>query len=433
MPLSVLHYLKKAIVCVVCMMVFLSSAMPSVAMAEALLSQERDAAVVEGSDFALSGFHKAKRGSSSALTDGRDVGYRFITGDEKSVVALAAGDVLVVYVSEDVCRERGIDLTDANTQTTLLECLEVLDKEHSDGGEALQDLAPEVVWTTKRSYQHDGLEFNFAISSQGRSYSAVADLSDPEKSSAVVSFCDYASLVDASEVVPASDDFFTQMREFFEQVDWSPLWVSLRTALLATVFVAILGVLVAWKTMGVGDTAKSVIDALSTLSMVLPPTIIGLILLYIFGKNSPTGEWLISIGLNIPFTWPAAVIAATVVAFPFMYRVARGAFEGLPDLMLDCARTLGWSEWRIFRKLMMPLCAAQLASGVVLSFARALGEFGATMFFAGNYAGETETLPIAIYYDWMAGDTMTAWLWVLVVMGFSLIIMVAVNMLTQRK
>ena len=167
--------------------------------------------------------------------------------------------------------------------------------------------------------------------------------------------------------------------------------------------------------------------------MVLPPTVCGFLLLLIFGNSTALGRWFISHGVNIVFTWPAAVIACVVVSFPLMYRSARGAFEQLEAPMLDAARTLGWKEGRIFRKLMLPLAWPSIASGTVLAFARAIGEFGATLFFAGNYAGVTQTIPIAIYFDWMAGQTDVALFWVFVVILISFAVILFINVYSSRS
>ena len=161
--------------------------------------------------------------------------------------------------------------------------------------------------------------------------------------------------------------------------------------------------------------------------MVLPPTVCGFILLVIFGSSTPFGRWLMDHGIQLVFSWPAAVLAATVVGFPLMYRTVLGAFEALDTNMLDAARTLGWSEGRIFRKLMLPLAWPSIAAGIVLAFARAMGEFGATLFVAGNYAGVTQTMPIAIYFAWMGGNSPVAVFWVVVVIIISFVIILIIN------
>jgi molybdate transport system permease protein len=161
--------------------------------------------------------------------------------------------------------------------------------------------------------------------------------------------------------------------------------------------------------------------------MVLPPTVCGFILLVTFGNSTAFGRWLIDHGIMLVFSWPAAVVAATVVAFPLMYRTSRGAFEALDPTLLDAARTIGWLERRIFFKLMLPLAWPSIAAGTVLAFARAMGEFGATLFVAGNYAGVTQTMPIAIYFQWMGGHSDVATFWVFVVVLISFVVILLIN------
>jgi molybdate transport system permease protein len=144
------------------------------------------------------------------------------------------------------------------------------------------------------------------------------------------------------------------------------------------------------------------------------------------------GRWLIDHGISLVFSWPAAVLAAIVVSFPLMYRTARGAFEALDPSLLDAARTLGWSERRIFLRLKMPLAWPSIAAGTVLAFARAMGEFGATLFVAGNYAGVTQTMPIAIYFQWMGGHSEVATFWVFVVILISFVVILFINLYAQH-
>ena len=194
-----------------------------------------------------------------------------------------------------------------------------------------------------------------------------------------------------------------------------------------------LGLFAAWKTMGTSSRIKGLLDSVFTIPMVLPPTVCGFLLLMLFGRSTGVGQWLIAHGVSIVFTWPAAVISAVVVSFPLVYRTALGAFESLDTQMLDAARTLGWSERRIFTKLMMPLGWPSIAAGTVLAFARAMGEFGCTLFFAGNYAGITQTIPIAIYFEWMGGNTSVALFWVVVVIVFSFLVILFINMYTAHS
>jgi len=184
----------------------------------------------------------------------------------------------------------------------------------------------------------------------------------------------------------------------------SPLWISLRTVLTATVITFFLGITVArWMSRYQGKS-KNLIDGLFILPMVLPPTVVGLGLLLLFGKHGPLGQLLMLLGTTVVFSWPATVITAVVVSFPLMYMTTRGAFEQVESNIEDAARTLGASEWRVFWTVTMPLAWPGVAAGTVLSCARALGEFGATLMLAGNIPGKTATIPVAIYFAIQAGN-----------------------------
>lgn len=149
-------------------------------------------------------------------------------------------------------------------------------------------------------------------------------------------------------------------------------------------------------------------------------------------RNTAFGRFFQEIGFPLVFSWQATVIAAVVVAFPLMYRSARGAFESLDPNMLDAARTLGWSNGRIFMRLMLPLAWSSIASGTVLAFARALGEFGCTLFLAGNQLGSTRTIPIAIYFEWMNGNTEATWFWTIVLLVFSFLVILFINLWSRH-
>ena len=219
---------------------------------------------------------------------------------------------------------------------------------------------------------------------------------------------------------------------FTVTIDLSPLWVTLKTTGTAIVLVFALGLAAAYYSLRMPPRLQDIADSVFTVPMVLPPTVCGFILLLALGRNTAVGQWFIDVGFPLVFSWPATVIAATVVAFPLMYRSARGAFESLDPNMLDAARTLGWSEARIFFRLMMPLAWSSIAAGTVLAFARALGEFGATLFLAGNYLGVTRTIPIAIYFEWMNGNVDVAIFWTSVIMVFSFVVILFVNLLSRR-
>lgn len=178
---------------------------------------------------------------------------------------------------------------------------------------------------------------------------------------------------------------------------------------------------------GTKGSIRAWIDGILTLPLVLPPTVVGFFLLLVFGRRSLIGHALERVGIMIAFSWPATVIAATVVAFPLMYRTTLGAFEQVNPTLLQVAETLGASNWRIFRRVLLPLAGPGVLAGTILSFARALGEFGATLMLAGNIPGRTQTMPIAIFADTESGNLRGAWLWVALIVGLSLAIIRLLN------
>ena len=202
--------------------------------------------------------------------------------------------------------------------------------------------------------------------------------------------------------------------------DLTPLWISLKTAFVATFLAAGLGILVARWMMSYRGKARGLIDGILTLPLVLPPTVVGFLLLLLFGKNSLVGLSLRQLGISILFTWTAVVIAATVVAFPLMYKTVLGAFEQVDLTLVSSARTLGASEWRIFWQILLPLAWPGVLAGTVLAFARALGEFGATLMVGGSIPGVTQTIPITIFFAAESGRMGVALVWVLLMVAVSL-------------
>jgi molybdate transport system permease protein len=203
-------------------------------------------------------------------------------------------------------------------------------------------------------------------------------------------------------------------------MDWSPLLISLATSLAATALTLVAGLAAAaWRQNRAG-TGAALVDGLFILPLVLPPTVVGFLLLLLFGRNGPLGQLLLQFGATVVFSWPATVIAATVVAFPLMYITARAALEQVDPHLLQAARTLGASEARIFREVALPLAWPGVLAGTILSFARALGEFGATLMLAGNIPGKTETIPIAIYFAVEANEIQRAMAWCAVDVGISI-------------
>ena len=203
-------------------------------------------------------------------------------------------------------------------------------------------------------------------------------------------------------------------------MDWSPLLISLATSLTATAVTLVAGsAAAAWRQNRAGAGA-ALVDGIFILPLVLPPTVVGFLLLLLFGRNGPFGKFLLQFGATVVFSWPATVIAATVVAFPLMYITARAALEQVDPHLLQAARTLGASEARIFRAVALPLAWPGVLAGTILSFARALGEFGATLMLAGNIPGKTETIPIAIYFAVEANEIQRALAWCAVDVGISI-------------
>ncbi|TMN21142.1 molybdate ABC transporter permease subunit [Lentibacillus cibarius] len=208
-------------------------------------------------------------------------------------------------------------------------------------------------------------------------------------------------------------------------INYSPLWLSFKTAAIATVIVFIIGVFLARAIARNDFFGKSVVEAIFMLPLVLPPTVVGFGLLVIFGKNGPLGTMIENMfDTQIVFTWNAVLIAAVVVAFPLMYQSASAAFQQFDPNVEKAAYTMGASRWKVFWTVSFPIAWPGLLSGLVLTFARALGEFGATLMLAGYIPGVTNTIPLAIYFEVEAGNTDTATFWVaiIIIIGFSAIL-----------
>ena len=216
-------------------------------------------------------------------------------------------------------------------------------------------------------------------------------------------------------------------------MDWYPLINSLRIAAVSCAVVFFLGILCAWYAAGLPRAAKGVLDTILTLPMVLPPTVCGYFLLLLFGVKRPLGAFLARFGVRFVMTWYGGVLAASAVAFPLMYRTARGAFESFDETLAYSAQTLGLSNAFIFWRIRMPACRQGILAGAVLAFARALGEYGATSMLVGYTPGKTATISTTGYQLWRTGDEAGALLWVLVNMAVSALTLVAVNMLEDRQ
>lgn len=214
---------------------------------------------------------------------------------------------------------------------------------------------------------------------------------------------------------------------------WSPLWITLKTGIVATIIAFFLGLLVAQWVMKRDDKAKALIDSILTLPMVLPPTVMGFVLLLLFSKNRLVGAFLNRhFGLVLPGTWIACVIAAIVIAFPLMYRNARAAFEQVDITLIYAARTLGMSELVIFWKIIIPNAMPGILAGTILAFARAIGEYGATSMFAGNILGRTSTVSQQIAVQMSNDNWEVAGFWTLLIVLISGVVVLVMNLLSQR-
>ena len=226
------------------------------------------------------------------------------------------------------------------------------------------------------------------------------------------------------------------MSSFIElagKLDWSPLWISLKTGVVATIISFFLGLWAARKVIKRDYKAKSIIDGILTLPMVLPPTVAGFFLLLLFSRRRPIGIFLNDkFDIQVVHTWLGCILAATVIAFPLMYRNARAAFEQIDANLVYAGRTLGMSELAIFWRIVVPTAGPGIASGTILTFARAMGEYGATSMLAGNIPGKTGTVSQMIAMVIQDGDYMTAGFWVIIVLIIAFIAVFAINMITGR-
>ena len=215
---------------------------------------------------------------------------------------------------------------------------------------------------------------------------------------------------------------------------FEPIILSIRVALVATAIAFFLGIFFAYLLTKKKVPGKNIWETILILPMILPPSIVGYLLLKLFGKRGPIGAFLLdTFGIQVVFTWIACVIAATVVALPLMYQNAKGAFQSVDPTLEIAARTLGSSSFKVFRTVTRPLSIPGIVSGIVLTFARALGEFGATLMLAGNIPGRTQTIPTAIYYSVVTGKEDEAMNLVVVMVLFSFALVFGLNMWLKKK
>lgn len=217
-------------------------------------------------------------------------------------------------------------------------------------------------------------------------------------------------------------------------MDWFPLWNSLRIAAISTIIIFFLGIFAAYYIAKAPRMIKGILDVVLTLPLVLPPTVVGYLLLRILGPNRVIGAFVLNaFGIKMTMTWWSAIFATTVVIFPLMYRTARGAFESFDENLAYAGQTLGLSNSYIFWHIRMPYCKQGILAGTVLAFARALGEYGATSMIAGYTPGRTATISTTVYQLWRTNDDALAFKWVLVNLAISFVVLLTVNLLEKKQ
>ena len=217
-------------------------------------------------------------------------------------------------------------------------------------------------------------------------------------------------------------------------MDWYPLYNSIRIAAISTVVIFFLGIFAAYYVAKTPRVVKGLLDVLLTLPLVLPPTVVGYLLLRVLGPTRVIGAWVLeTFGLRLTMTWWSAIFATAVVIFPLMYRTARGAFESFDETLAQAGQTLGLSNTYIFWRIRMPCCRQGILAGMVLSFARALGEYGATSMIAGYTPGRTATISTTVYQLWRTGNDAEAFRWVLVNLAISTVVLLCINLLERRE
>lgn len=218
------------------------------------------------------------------------------------------------------------------------------------------------------------------------------------------------------------------MIDTMSSIDFSPFFISIKTGIVATIIAFFLGILCARLIMNAGTRTKWILDSIFTLPLVLPPTVAGFFLLLLFSTRRPFGHFLFTnFDIKIVQTWSGCVIAACVIAFPLMYRNARSAFEQVDINLIHAARTLGMSEFKIFKKVILPAAGPGIASGTILTFARAIGEYGATSMLAGNILGKTRTISVAIASEASAGNYTSAGFWVFIIVLLAFAVILSIN------
>lgn len=222
------------------------------------------------------------------------------------------------------------------------------------------------------------------------------------------------------------------------EIDWSAFWspvrLSLQVALLSSIIASVIGIAVAWQMSRRSFRGKIVLETVFMLPLVLPPTVVGFLLLVLLGRKSLLGQWIEAIfSAPVIFSWWAAVIASVVVAFPLIYQTMKSGFSGIDKDLEDAGRSIGANEWQVFRYISLPLAGRALMTAFILGFARSLGEFGATLMIAGNIPGKTQTVPTAIYVAVDSGNQTMAWAWTVSIMIISFVMLLLTRQPNQEK
>ena len=217
-------------------------------------------------------------------------------------------------------------------------------------------------------------------------------------------------------------------------MDFYPLMNSLRIAGISTVIIFFAGIFSAYYISKIPRMAKGIVDVILTLPLVLPPTVVGYLLLRVLGPKRAIGAWFLAVfDVKLTMNWWSAIFATSIVIFPLMYRTARGSFEAFDEDLAYAGKTLGMSNAAVFWRIRMPACKQGIIAGCVLAFARALGEYGATSMVAGYTPGKTATISTTVYQLWRTNDDALAWRWVMINMGISAVVLLAINMLEKKK
>ena len=360
---------------VACALTFALCWVPGFAFAGDAEDGAQVAATAHGLSYGIEGFERLARGTARAM-EGQPEGYRFPVDEDVDLVVAPAADRVVVWISPKAVEKYGLDPQDNECVSGLKALVCKLDSANCMGGAQLGDVDLPWYVTEETTFDAGGYTYGFdERGADGDRYVVIASASGDAKGGA--RWLDSAQMVEASSIVLRDEQgSLTSLASFLGDIDYRPFWVSFKTSGLALVIAFALGLFAAWKTMGTSSRIKGLLDSVFTIPMVLPPTVCGFLLLMLFGRSTGVGQWLIAHGISIVFTWPAAVISAVVVSFPLVYRTA---------------------------------------------------------LFAGNYAGITQTIPIAIYFEWMGGNASVALFWVVVVIVFSFIVILFINMYTAHS